>query len=259
MPGMQFRPLLAELRERVMEEVDYLAEADNQRAFARAYADDPDILVPRVLASAPKVIVSEWISGKGMSKIITSGTRKERNEAGRMMTELHFSSPERAGRLHSDPHPGNYILLPDGRLGVIDFGSIARLPNGAPPIIGHISRLALENRADEVLAGLRAEGFVPAGFDPDPQALMEYITPYAEPLRHKTFHFTRKWMQEQAGRMADLSSQEFKLARNLSLPPSYLMIHRVTFGSIGVLCQLDATAPFRGIVERWQPGFNDPA
>jgi len=44
----------------------------------------------------------------------------------------------------------------------------------------------------------------------------------------------------------------------LNLPPSYLMIHRVTFGSIGVLCQLDATAPFREIVVRWQPGFADP-
>ncbi len=258
MPGIQFRPLLTELRERVLEELDYAAEADNQRTFARAYRDDPGILIPRVLGSAPKVIVSEWLHGKGLADIIRSGSREERDTAGRLLTELHFSAPERAGLLHADPHPGNYQLTAEGRLGVIDFGSVARFPDGAPPIVGRISRLALDNRADDVLAGLRAEGFVPDDYFPDPVALMNYIAPYAEPLRHELFHFTRQWMQEQAARMADLSSQESKLARHLNLPPAYLMVHRVTFGSIGVLCQLDATAPFRAIVDRWQPGFSDP-
>ena len=257
-PGMQFRPLLAELRERVMEELDYAAEANNQRAFARGYADDPEILVSRVLASAPKVIVSEWMDGTGVGQIIARGSRAERDLAGRLLTEFHFSAPERVRLLHTDPHPGNYMLTPDGKLGVIDFGSVSSLPNGAPVIVGRISRLALENRAEDMLEGLRAEGFIPAGFHPDPVALMEYLAPYTEPLRHETFHFTRRWMQEQAERMADLSSEESRIARNLNLPPSYLMIHRVTFGSIGVLCQLDATAPFRSIVEHWQPGFSDP-
>ena len=256
-PGMQVRPLLAEIRDRVMEELDYAAEAANQRAFAKGFADDPDFLVPKVLASAPKVIVSEWVEGIGMGRIITSGTPEQRDRAGLLLTLLHFSAPERVGLLHADPHPGNYLLTEDGRLGVIDFGSIARLPGGSPPIIGRISRLALDGNADDVLAGLRAEGFILDNFHPDPVALLDYLAPFAEPLRHKTFHFSRKWMQAQAARMSNLSSEETKLARHINLPPSYLMIHRVTFGSIGVLCQLDATAPFREIVAAWQPGFND--
>lgn len=254
-PGIEFRPLLTELRARVMEELDYVAEAENQRAFARAYSGDPNILVPKVFASSPKVIVTEWVEGTGLGRIIAAGTRKQRDRAGMLLAELHFSAPARAGLLHADPHPGNYLLTPDERLAVIDFGSVARFPGGTPTIIGRISRLALDNRADQVLAGLRAEGFVPDGFEPDPQALIDYLAPFAEPLRHEEFRFTRAWMQQLAARMADLSSQESKLARNLNLPPSYLMIHRVTFGSIGVLCQLDATAPYRSIVARWQPGF----
>ncbi|MTD13196.1 AarF/ABC1/UbiB kinase family protein [Nakamurella sp. YIM 132087] len=257
LPGVEVRPLLAELRERVLEELDYTAEAANQRAFAKAYAGDPEILVPRVLASAPKVVVSEWVEGTGMLGIIREGTVAERDLAGRLLTELHFSAPQRVGLLHSDPHPGNYLLTADGRLATIDFGSVARLPNGSPPIIGRMSRLALDGRTDEFVEGLRAEGFIPAGFDPDPEHLIEYLAPFAEPLRHETFHFTRAWMQERAARMTDLSSKDVQLARHLNLPPSYLMIHRVTFGSIGVLCQLDATAPFRDIVSRWQPGFGD--
>jgi predicted unusual protein kinase regulating ubiquinone biosynthesis (AarF/ABC1/UbiB family) len=254
-PGVQVRPLVAELRDRVMEEVDYALEADHQRAFAREFTGDDHFVVPRVVASAPKVIVSEWVDGTGMAEIIDHGSVSERDRAGELLTELHFSAPHRVGLLHADPHPGNYQLTDDGRLAVIDFGSVARLPDGAPPIIGRVSRLALEGHADAVLAALRAEGFVPENFDPDPDALINYVAPFAEPLRYEAFHFTRAWMQGQAGRMADLSRPESKVARHLNLPPAYLLIHRVTFGSLGVLCQLDATAPFRGIVERWLPGF----
>jgi predicted unusual protein kinase regulating ubiquinone biosynthesis (AarF/ABC1/UbiB family) len=257
MPGVEFRPLLTELRERVLEELDYAAEASNQRAFAKEYAGDAEIFVPRVLASAPKVIVSEWVDGVGLLSIIRDGSREDRDLSGRLLTELHFSAPQRVGLLHSDPHPGNYLLTADRRLATIDFGSVARLPGGSPPIIGRMSRLALENHPDEFLDGLRAEGFIPPGYDPDPVAVMEYLLPFAEPLRHETFHFTRAWLQERAARLMDLSSTDAQLARHLNLPPSYLMIHRVTFGSIGVLCQLDANAPFRQVVARWQPGFAD--
>jgi predicted unusual protein kinase regulating ubiquinone biosynthesis (AarF/ABC1/UbiB family) len=257
-PGVEVRPLVAELRERVMEELDYSLEADNQRAFAREFAGDPQFLVPRVVASAPKVVVSEWVDGVGLSEVIARGTPEQRDRAGALLAELHFSAPQRVRLLHSDPHPGNYKLTGDGRLGVVDFGSVARLPDGSPPIIGRVSRLALAGDAEAVLDELRAEGFVTDRFEPDPEALINYVAPFAEPLRHRTFHFTREWMQQQAAVMSDLSTAESKLARHLNLPPAYLMIHRVTFGSLGVLCQLDATAPFREIVERWQPGFADP-
>jgi len=257
-PGVEIRPLVAELRERVLEELDYTLEADNQRAFAREFASDENILIPRVVASAPKVVVSEWMDGTGLAALIDHGSTAQRDRAGELLTELHFSAPQRVGLLHADPHPGNYKLTDDGRLAVVDFGSVARLPNGSPPIIGRVSRLALAGDARAVLDELRAEGFVTDRFEPDPEALIDYVAPFAEPLRHRTFHFTRQWMQGQAAKMADLSTAESKLARHLNLPPSYLMIHRVTFGSLGVLCQLDATAPFRDIVERWQPGFAQP-
>jgi predicted unusual protein kinase regulating ubiquinone biosynthesis (AarF/ABC1/UbiB family) len=258
-PGTQIRPLVAELRERILEELDYAREADNQRQFAAAYADDEGFLVPRVVASAPKAIISEWVDGTSLNKIIGGGTKQQRDRAGTLLTELHFAAPGRVGLLHADPHPGNYLLTDDGRLAVIDFGSVARLPDRAPPIIGRVTRLALDGHADRVVTALRHEGFIPAGYEPDPELLMAYLVPFIEPLRHETFHFTRAWMQAQAARMSNFSSEESKLARNLNLPPSYLLIHRVTFGSVGVLCQLDATAPFLQIVTRYLPGFTEPA
>lgn len=257
LPGIQIRPLLAELRLRILEELDYAAEADNQRAFAAAYADDPDFLVPRVVASAPRIIVSEWVDGTPLRRIITDGTTDRRDRAGYLLTLLHFAGPARVGLLHADPHPGNYLLTDDERLGVIDFGSVARLPHGAPPIIGRVTRLALQDRADDVLRLLREAGFIGADFHPDPDLLMDYLVPFIGPLQQPTFHFTRAWMQTQAARMSNLSSAEAKIARRLNLPPEYLLIHRVTLGSIGVLCQLDATAPFRSIVTEHLAGFHD--
>ena len=254
-PGLDVKPLLAELRARIVEELDYALEADAQRGFAAAYADDPEIHVPRVVASAPKVLVTEWIDGTPMSRVIASGTREERDRAGYLLALLHFSAPARAGLLHADPHPGNFRLLADGRLGVIDFGAVARLPGGLPEPIGRLTRLALEGDAAGVLAGLRTEGFVRPEAQIDAERVLGYLRPMLEPLAADSYRFTREWMRAQAARIADPRTEVAQVGRQLNLPPSYLLIHRVTIGSIGVLCQLDAEAPYRRIVERWQPGF----
>jgi predicted unusual protein kinase regulating ubiquinone biosynthesis (AarF/ABC1/UbiB family) len=208
-----------------------------------------------VVASAPKVIVSEWLEGTPLSQIIADGSREQRDRAGLLMAELHFSGPQRAGLLHADPHPGNFRLLPDGRLGVIDFGATARLPDGLPEPIGRLVRWALEGRAEDVLADLRVEGFVRQTVEVDAQGVLDFLLPFLAPLAAPDFQFTRAWMQEQAARIGDPRSDASRLGRMLNLPPAYLLIHRVTIGSIGVLCQLDARAAYRGVCEEWLPGF----
>jgi predicted unusual protein kinase regulating ubiquinone biosynthesis (AarF/ABC1/UbiB family) len=254
-PGLDVKPLLSELRARVVEELDYALEADAQRSFASAYAEDPEIHVPRVVASAPKVLVSEWIDGTPLARVIAKGDRAQRDRAGYLLALLHFSAPARAGLLHADPHPGNFRLFADGRLGVIDFGAVARLPDGLPEPIGRLTRTALDGDARAVLTGLQKEGFVRPDADIDADRVLRYLRPMLEPLAKDTFRFTREWMRHQAARIADPRSEVAQVGRQLNLPPSYLLIHRVTIGSIGVLCQLDAEAPYRRIVARWQPGF----
>ena len=238
-PGMEIKPLIAELKARAEEELDYGLEADAQRTFAAAYADDDQIVVPRIVASAPKVIVSEWLEGTPLSRIIADGTQEQRDRAGLLMAVLHFSGPQRAGLLHADPHPGNFRLMPDG----------------LPEPIGRLVRWALAGRAEDVLTDLRAEGFVRQDVDVDAQAVLDFIFPFLAPLSTPSFRFTRAWMQEQATRIGDPRSDASRLGRQLNLPPAYLLIHRVTIGSIAVLCQLDAEAPYRGVCEEWLPGF----
>jgi predicted unusual protein kinase regulating ubiquinone biosynthesis (AarF/ABC1/UbiB family) len=256
-PGLDVKPLLAEIKARVLEELDYTLEADSQRTFAAAFADDPQIAVPRVVASAPKAIVSEWMDGRQLSSIIAGGTAAERDEAGTLLSLLHLSAPARAGVLHADPHPGNFRMLADGRLGVVDFGAVARLPGGIPAPLGRLSRLTIDGDADGVLALMRQLGFVRRGIDVTGQEVMDYLGPAADPLREPTFTFSRYWMRTQAARIGDPRREEARVGRLLNLPPSYMLIHRVTLGTIGVLCQLGATVPYRGLAERWQPGFGD--
>ena len=167
-PGLDIKPLLRELRERVAEELDYRLEAQSQHAFAIAYADDADIFVPDVLAGADRVLVTEWVDGTPLAKILRNGSREERDRVGLLYVRFLFSGPARAGLLHADPHPGNYRVLPDGRLGVLDFGAVNRLPDGFPPAIGRLLALALGGDHDAVLEGLRAEGFVNPGHESTP-------------------------------------------------------------------------------------------
>ncbi len=256
-PGAEVKPLLQELSDRMTEELDYRTEADNERAFAKAFAGDPHVLVPRVVASAPKVIVTEWVEGRPLASIIRDGDRATRDHVGLRLAEFHYSAPARAGLLHADPHPGNFMLASDGRLCVIDFGAAAKLPDGLPPIHGRMMRLALDGKSAELLALLREEHFVRPGTEVPAEHVYAYLAPFVEPLRAETFHFTRRWMQKQAWRVSDLRGQDFRTGRALNLPPQYLMLHRVLGGSTGILCQLDAELPVREIITRWQPGFAD--
>jgi predicted unusual protein kinase regulating ubiquinone biosynthesis (AarF/ABC1/UbiB family) len=254
-PGLEIKPLLAELKERIAEELDYGLESEAQRAFAAAYWNDPDIAIPRVVASAPKAMVTEWIEGTPLSRIIASGTIKERDHAGSLLALLHYSAPARAGMLHADPHPGNFRILPDGRLGVVDFGAVARLPDGSPAPLGRLTRYALDGDGENVMREMREQGFLRPGVAVTAEQVMDYLGPIIEPLRTRTFTFTREWLRTQAVRVGDPRREEARVGRMFNLPPSYLLIHRVTLGSIGVLCQLGATAPYRELAEQWQPGF----
>jgi predicted unusual protein kinase regulating ubiquinone biosynthesis (AarF/ABC1/UbiB family) len=256
-PGLDVRPLLAELEERIVEELDYRLEAQAQDAFARGFDGDVDFAVPHVVQGAEHVIVSEWLPGRPLSDIIAHGTQAERNHAGLLYVRFLFAGPARVGLLHADPHPGNYRLADGNRLGVLDYGAAARLPGGLPPSIGRLLRLAVDEEPDAVLDGLRAEGFVRPGVTVQAEELLDYLNPFVEPARVETFSFTREWMREQFNRVKDPRSPGYTVGWKLTLPPSYLLIHRTWLAGIGVLSQLGVDAPFRSELERWLPGFAD--
>ncbi|WP_299035789.1 AarF/ABC1/UbiB kinase family protein [uncultured Pseudokineococcus sp.] len=257
MPGLELGPVLAELKERLVEELDYTVEAASQRAFADAFRDDPDFVVPEVLASTEKVIVSEWLDGEPLSTVIASGTPEERDLASRRYLEFLLLGPSQAGLLHADPHPGNFRLTPDGRFGVLDFGAVKRLPDGMPPAVGRLLGVALSDDADGVVAGLREEGFIKPSIDLDGRQLLDYISTFLRPLDTEEFTFDRAWLRELFSQIKDPRLPAWAIDLKLNLPREYVLIHRVWLGGLGVLCQLGGTVACIDVLEDHLPGFAD--
>ncbi|MEU0147010.1 AarF/UbiB family protein [Streptomyces sp. NPDC006288] len=321
-PGMDIKPLITEMRDRVSEELDYQLEAGAQQEHAAEFEGDPDVVVPGVVHQSEQVLVTEWIDGIPLSEVISGGTKEQRDRAGQLLARFLFSGPARTGLLHADPHPGNFRLLPPAdlvaagtyadtvdaeagghldaeagdlgaedldsgdpeagepetedvtdagtvageangfygdpgrwRLGVMDFGTVDRLPGGLPQTIGDALRMTLDGDAEGVYAMLREDGFVRESIELEPEAVLDYLLPIIEPAQVDEFTFTRSWLRSQAGRIADPRSPAHQLGKQLNLPPSYLLIHRVTLSTIGVLCQLGATVRLRDELESWLPGF----
>jgi len=254
-PGMDIKPLIDEIKARMIEELDYIKEANIQRAFANEYEGDPEVVVPHVLVSSPHVLVSEWIDGTPLSKVISDGTQKERDFAGTQYIRFLLSAPARVGLLHADPHPGNYRITPEGKFCALDFGAVAKLPDGLPLPMGTLLRVAQLGDSEQVMAGLREEGFIKPNISIEPAQLLNYLAPFVEPSVHEEFTFNRDWMRSQFNRVNDFRDPDFTIALKLNLPPEYALIHRVWLGGIGVLCQLGATVPMRSEIEAWVPGY----
>ena len=258
-PGADIESVVAELIERTEMELDYRLEADNQRAFAKAYADDPHFVVPAVIASAPKVVIAEWIEGIPMSVIIREGTPEQRDVMGIRLTELTFGAPERLEMMHGDAHPGNFMLMPDGRMGVIDFGAVAPLPGGFPPALGNCIRLARDKNYVELLPAMEAAGFIQKGQQVSASEIDDMLRQYVEPVETEVFHYTRRWLQRMAAGQMDNSVAQLRMARQLDLPANLAIPLRVIASTIAICCQLDAHVPMRAIATELVPGFTDAA
>ena len=256
-PGIDVGPVMEELRARMEEELDYRIEAAHQRAFARAFAGDSDVVVPDVLVNSEQVIVSEWLEGTPLSLIIAEGTQAQRDEAAALYLEFLLRGPNRARLLHADPHPGNFRVTPDGRLGVMDFGAVDRLPHGLPSAMGELVSRALAGDAEGLAAGLRAEGFVRPSVRIDADQLLAFLTPFLEPMHHELFTIDRAWLRSQAARIQDPRRPDFLVGTRLNLPPDYLLIHRVWLGGIGVLSQIGGTIPMRELMAAHLPGIDE--
>ena len=256
-PGIDVRSILRELTDCVSEELDYLHESQIQRKFAVGFDGDPDYFVPHVLAAAENVIITEWVEGKSLARLIESGTQQECDHFGKMYLRFLLSAPSRVGFLHADPHPGNFKVMPDGRLAILDFGATAHLPDGLPTAMGTLLKIALGGDAETVVAGLREEGFIRPGIELEAQSLLDYLGPFTEPAQVEIFKHSRDWIREQFKRTSDPRNADWSIGTKINLPPNYVLIHRVWMGSIGVLCQLESEFSVRDEFAQWVPGFAD--
>lgn len=249
--GLDLVSIAREMAIRITEEVDYTLEAAAQSQVAEALADHPRFVVPKVRLFTERVLVSDWVEGRKLISL-TDRPAAERNQAALDYVTFLFAGPSLAGILHGDPHPGNYLVTPDGRLGVVDFGLVARLPDGLPEPMGRLIRNAVNGDAEAMLAGLREEGFVTAAVSAE--ELLDFFVAFVEPAKVNQFHFSREWSRQQFGRVHS-SMGPNEVATKLNIPAHYMIIYRAWLGAISVLCQLDVVEDFAAILRQYLPGF----
>lgn len=256
MPGADVKGVTEAICAGVLDELDYAAEADHQRAFAAAYADDPDFYIPRVIEQRGDVLITEWLDGTPLPRIIAAGTRAERDRVGMQLVRFMASSWIRSGLLYGDPHPGNFRVLPDGRLGVVDFGACAPWPaEGFEEWAFDYCDALFNGGPTDLEAAARRHGFCEPGRTLDAEDLFNMVVPCIEPFQHPTYRFTTRWLRKQVLRVTN--PRLSNALRQATMPAHYTPFARSMLTLVGAIGQLETEGSFRDEVGRWHPTLHE--
>lgn len=255
-PALDAGALLAELRERISDELDYEIEAQNQRRLERRFRGHPHVRLPRVHTelSTRRVLVTEYIEGLRADQIKDLDDA-ERDRIGEIAFRFFFGLVWRDGVVAGDPHPDNCILSPDGRLCVLDFGLLRDLDAEYLEGERHIMRAIADDDPDRVHDGLSSLGYLPEPESLDRDALMEHLATAGE---WRLAHGFRRIEPEDVGQILALGypphSPYFALMRRLSMPPATLLLRRMEVQLLMVLGGFRAGADWGAITAEHHSG-----
>ena len=257
-PGVDPDVIIDEIRERILEELDYELEAQNQRAFARAYRGHPFAHVPDVVTalSARRVLVSEWVDGAPFAEILGLPD-EERGRIGEAIYRFFYGSLHWLGRFNVDPHPGNYMLMDDGRMAFLDFGSVKEMHADRLRTGIRLMMTATEPDDEAVVGLLRELGYVRPGAKPNAALLAAQVrVPNEWVLTDAEFTLDRGYVSRLMAAQSQINAETLRLARAISLPADDLMLNRMGIGVVAVLGQLGVTRNWHRMTrEAW---FGDP-
>jgi len=257
-PGLDAKAAAAELKERVMEELDYELEAQNQRAFARGYRGHPFIHVPDVVTrlSTERVLVSEWVDGAGFDEV-RELPQRERDRFGEIVFRFCFGSIYHLQHFNADAHPGNYLLLEGGRVAFLDFGMTKHLDQDQIQLEIAALEAIFDDDPEELRVALHDLGFLNDPRKVDAELLMEHVRAvggwYMED-REVTIDSAR--VMEAIAAVSDPRSSYYRVMRRENLPANELMGRRMESGVLAVLGQLEATRNWYRIGREWW--FGEP-
>jgi predicted unusual protein kinase regulating ubiquinone biosynthesis (AarF/ABC1/UbiB family) len=259
-PGFEREPLVEELRTRLVEELDYTIEADNQRLFANWYADHPFIHVPRVVdeLSTPTVLTTELAEGARFAEV-ESWSEDERNAAAEAIFRFVFRSLYRLHAFNGDPHPGNYLFLPGGRVTFLDFGLVKRYtPDEVLLFQSLIEAFVIDHDLPGFRHILEANNILKPAAIPDAD-VGEYFGHFYEfVLEDRDVAFTPEYASETVRRMFDVSGPYAHVAKSSNVPPAFVVTQRINLGLHAVLGRLRARRNWRRIAFELWPFVDGP-
>jgi predicted unusual protein kinase regulating ubiquinone biosynthesis (AarF/ABC1/UbiB family) len=258
-PGLDPKALGDEIRSRIDEELDYELEASNQRALARIFRGHPFIVVPDVITrlSRERVVVSEYVSGRGFEEI-KQLPQAERDRIGEIIFRFYFGCMYRHHQFSGDPHPGNSLLLDDGRMAFLDFGLFKRIPAEVSEFELETQRLGSEGRSKELIELLHKGGFIgDPSFYTEDKIMAQFLDLTWWYTTDEEILLTPEIATEVMIQMSDPRSRHWGSMRHETLPPDHLFGRRLETLTLAVLGQLRAKANWHRITREWVYG-DDP-
>jgi predicted unusual protein kinase regulating ubiquinone biosynthesis (AarF/ABC1/UbiB family) len=255
-PGMDPQAIGSEIRNRIEEELDYELEASNQRTLHRIFRGHPFIVVPGVVTelSRERVMVSEFVSGRKFEEFKTY-PQAERDRIGEMIFRFYFGCLYRHRQFSGDPHPGNSLLLEDGRMAFLDFGLFKRMPPGTVELEMAVGRAIIESDKDTIMRLGAETGFFPEPekFNPD-KVLEHFQAATSWYTRDEEVQLTPEYATQVLIDMSDPRSEYFGQLRHESAPPDHIFGRRMEVLTLAVLAQLQARGNFHRIAREWLYG-----
>jgi predicted unusual protein kinase regulating ubiquinone biosynthesis (AarF/ABC1/UbiB family) len=257
-PGLDVKSTADEIRSRIYDELDYELEAANQRALARIFKGHPFIVVPAVIGdmSREKVLVSEFVKGVGFDTV-KEADQQTRDRVGEIVFRFYFGCMYRHRQFSGDPHPGNFLLLPDDRVAFLDFGLFKVMPRNLIELELETQRAGHEGDAQR-LWEIWAEGGLlkhPEKFRPD-KVLSQFLDATWWYLTDEEIQLGPEIATQVMIDMSDPRSQHFGQMRHETLPADHIFGRRVEMLTLAVLGQLRATANWHRIAREWI--YDDP-
>jgi predicted unusual protein kinase regulating ubiquinone biosynthesis (AarF/ABC1/UbiB family) len=257
-PGQDVDALLAELRERIAEELDYGREARNQQLFADYYDGHPTIAVPKVISelSTRRVITSDLAGGARFSELAT-WSQEERDLAAETIYRFVFRSLYDARAFNGDPHPGNYLFHGGGRVTFLDFGLVKRFsPDELLPLMQMARYLCVENDPDAFRRSLEDAGFLQPGAPLTTESIVDHLAVFYDTIREPgALTITGDYASTVVRRFFDVRSP---IAPYVQIPRSYVILQRINLGVFALLGELTATNDWRAIAEEIWPFVQAP-
>jgi predicted unusual protein kinase regulating ubiquinone biosynthesis (AarF/ABC1/UbiB family) len=256
-PGLDVKATGEEIRARIGEELDYELEAQNQRTLARIFRGHPFIVIPEVVSSLSreKVMVSEYVEGTGFETLKEAG-QATRDRMGEIIFRFYFGCMYRHGRFSGDPHPGNFLLLADGRVAFLDFGLFKVMPHELLELELECQRAGPEGDAEKLYEIWSETGFLqhPERFRPDKLLAQFLDATWWYVLDEGEVELQPEVATQVMIDMSDPRSAHFGQMRHETLPADHIFGRRVEMLTLAVLGQLRARANWHRIAREWMYG-----
>ncbi|MCH7665445.1 MAG: AarF/ABC1/UbiB kinase family protein [Acidobacteria bacterium] len=249
-----FEPLWEEMRDRLLEELDYDHEAENMRIMRDLHEDVPEIVIPKVIdsRSTDRVLTMEFLAGIAPRDAVSDRYDQDlRNRWGRVLFEFQIRGLFQHRMLHADPNFANFSFLEDGRMVVYDFGSVKRIPDKLASCYSALLRSVIDGRPEEVPEILRALGATRG----DGSAVeFELLEPYLNLLadifgRDSEYRFGED--PDVYEKIMQAGMDNWTQATDLRFPQDVILVDRSLAGHFGNLMRLGARGPWTQIVERY--------